>query len=169
MMNNILKWVHEKSKNTNVDIRATKLSNSNFWFYDLYNGRVINRKNSFFSIYGAEYIFEDNFIVEQPIIIQNEIGYLGIVCKIVDGMPYYYMQAKIEPGNINVVQISPTIQATKSNFTRAHGGSLPKYFDIFEKSTANNVIYDQILPEQSTRFYRKHNRNLIIKDDNLDN
>lgn len=165
MNNNIIKWIDEKNKHTNVNIEITKISNSNFWFYDLYNGRVINRKNSFFSIYGAEYIREDDFIVEQPIIIQNEIGYLGIVCKINDGMPYFYMQAKIEPGNVNVVQVSPTIQATKSNFTRTHGGSLPKHFEIFEKSNFDNVIYDQIQPEQSSRFYHKHNRNLIIKYD----
>lgn len=164
MNNNILKWINEKNLNAIVDVEISKLSNSSFWFYDLYNGRVINRKNSFFSIYGAEYICEDNFVVEQPIIIQNEIGYLGIICKIVDGMPYFYLQAKIEPGNVNVVQVSPTVQATKSNFTRTHGGSLPKYFEIFEKSTADNVIYDQIQPEQSARFYHKHNRNLIINN-----
>lgn len=73
------------------------------------------------------------------------------------------MQAKIEPGNINCVQISPTIQATKSNFLRAHGGSLPKYFEYFEHSAQYNVIYDQIQSEQSSRFFRKRNRNMIME------
>lgn len=166
-MQKILNWIENKIKATSVSITATNLSKSDFWFYDLYNGRIINRKNSFFSIYGAEYIRNGTFVMEQPIIIQNEIGYLGIIYKLIDKMPYFYMQAKIEPGNVNVVQISPTIQATKSNFTRAHGGKLPMYFEIFEQSKGSNVIYDQVQPEQTTRFYKKFNRNLLVNYDDV--
>ena len=72
------------------------------------------------------------------------------------------MQAKIEPGNVNCVQISPTIQATKSNFTRVHGGKLPTYFEFFEHSGKYEIIYDQIQSEQATRFYKKRNRNIIM-------
>ena len=43
------------------------------------------------------------------------------------------MQAKIEPGNINKIQLSPTIQATKSNFTQKHGGRKTELFGIFPK------------------------------------
>ena len=49
----------------------------------------------------------------------------GIICKKINGKLNLLMQAKIEPGNVNCVQISPTIQATKSNFTQVHGGKLP--------------------------------------------
>ena len=50
----------------------------------------------------------------------------------IDGRLYFLMQAKVEPGNVNKYQISPTIQATKSNFTRAHGGKTPLFFDYFK-------------------------------------
>jgi len=99
---------------------------------------------------------------EQPIIIQPEIGYLGIICKEIDGVLNFLMQAKIEPGNVNCVQISPTIQATKSNFTRAHGGRLPLYFSYFENASDHYIVYDQIQSEQAARFYKKRNRNIII-------
>ena len=32
------------------------------------------------------------------------------------------MQFKAEPGNINNYQLSPTVQSTKSNFTKKHKG-----------------------------------------------
>lgn len=165
----IYNWIKEKNEKTVVNIMSQDLDKDAFWFYDMYNGRIINRKNSFFSIYGSEYYLDNKFILEQPIIIQNEVGYLGILCKMVHGLPYFYLQSKIEPGNVNVVQISPTIQATKSNFTRAHGGSLPKFFNIFESSKSNSIIYDNLQTEQSTRFYKKSNRNIIMRiDDDLD-
>ena len=72
------------------------------------------------------------------------------------------MQAKVEPGNVNVIQISPTIQATKSNFTQSHGGRAPAYLDFFANAKDYNIVVDQIQSEQSSRFLRKRNRNILI-------
>ena len=54
------------------------------------------------------------------------------------------MQAKIEPGNINKIQLSPTIQATKSNFTQKHGGRKPNYLEYFLNAVDHEIIVDQI-------------------------
>lgn len=158
----LLKWIQDLNENTYVNINEKSISGDSFWFYDDYNGEVLNRKRSFFSIKGMRLFIDDQFIEEQPIIIQPEIGYLGIIGRVIDGTLHFLMQAKVEPGNINCVQISPTIQATKSNFTRVHGGKLPTYFDYFENSSKYYVIYDQIQSEQATRFYKKRNRNMVM-------
>ena len=158
----IIQWINELNKSTYVKINEKSILQDSFWFYDDYNGEVLNRKRSFFSIKGMRRFEDGEFIGEQPIIIQPEIGYLGIIAREIDGVLHFLMQAKIEPGNVNCVQISPTIQATKSNFTRAHGGKLPTYFELFEHSERYEVIYDQIQSEQATRFYKKRNRNMIM-------
>lgn len=158
----LLEWINQLNKETHVAIKECSVNDSSFWFYDDYNGEVLNRKRSFFSIKGMRRFEDGEFTGEQPVIIQPEIGYLGIICKKIDGVLNFLMQAKIEPGNVNCVQISPTIQATKSNFTRAHGGKLPTYFEFFENSHKYEVIYDQIQSEQATRFYKKRNRNMIM-------
>lgn len=75
------------------------------------------------------------------------------------------MQAKIEPGNVNKIQISPTIQATKSNFTQKHGGKKPAYIEYFLNSDRYKVLVDQIQSEQSSRFLGKRNRNIIVSVD----
>lgn len=159
----ILEWVTNLNETTKVSIKECDIDDSTFWFYDDYNGEILNRKRSFFSIKGMQKFNNDELVVEQPIINQPEIGYLGIICKEIDGVLNFLMQAKIEPGNINCVQISPTIQATKSNFTRAHGGNLPQYFEYFENSGKYNIISDQIQSEQAARFFKKRNRNMIME------
>lgn len=155
-------WINELNRTTYVSINEKSITSDSFWFYDDYNGEVLNRKRSFFSIKGMRRFEDGEFTGEQPIIIQPEIGYLGIIAREIEGVLHFLMQAKIEPGNVNCVQISPTIQATKSNFTRAHGGKLPTYFELFEHSDKYKVIYDQIQSEQATRFYKKRNRNMIM-------
>ena len=43
---------------------------------------------------------------KQPIINQPEIGFLGFITKEFNGILHFLVQAKVEPGNVNNVQIS---------------------------------------------------------------
>lgn len=161
-LNSILEWVEEKNRSLVVDISKINLSDSGFWYYDKDRGEICNRNKSFFQIKGLQQYRDSELSLEQPILIQSEIGYLGIICKMVDGVLHFLMQAKIEPGNVNKIQISPTIQATKSNFTQKHGGKKPAYLDYFLEAAPDDIIFDQIQSEQSSRFLGKRNRNIMI-------
>lgn len=161
----IKSWVSEKNNSLKVNIHKNELSDSDFWFYDERKGEIRNRNNSFFQIRGLQQYRDGELVLEQPILIQDEIGYLGIICKEIDGVLQFLMQAKIEPGNVNKIQISPTIQATKSNFTQKHGGKKPAYLDCFLNAKPENILVDQIQSEQSSRFLGKRNRNIIIMAD----
>lgn len=161
-MEQIMDWIQQRNDNLKVEISKIDFSYDGFWHYDSEDGYIRNKNNSFFQVAGYQEIIDDKIVAEQPIIIQNEIGYLGIICKMIDGRLNFLMQAKIEPGNVNVVQLSPTIQATKSNFTRQHGGKTPAYFDYFANAKKYHIVVDQLQSEQSSRFYKKRNRNIII-------
>ncbi len=165
VLSDIIAWVEEKNSSLRVDISKNALSESGFWFYDTEKGEIRNKNNSFFQIRGLQQYRDGELVLEQPILIQDEIGYLGIICKKIDGVLQFLMQAKIEPGNVNKIQISPTIQATKSNFTQKHGGKKPAYLDYFLDARPENILVDQIQSEQSSRFLGKRNRNIIIMVD----
>jgi len=160
----VLAWVDELNSTVSVEIRQTTLDKTG-WFYDVKSGQITNEKRAFFQISGiSQGLGRD--ATKQPIILQNEIGFLGILCKVFDGVLYMLVQAKIEPGNINKIQLSPTIQATKSNFMQAHGGARPKFFEYFAGASKHHVVVDQIQSEQSSRFLGKRNRNIIVLVDN---
>lgn len=158
----LLDWVEQLNRNTHVEIRKIRLSDSDTWFYDEKTGTIHNQDNSFFRISGLQ--VRENGVVteEQPILLQKEIGFLGILCQMQGGVLHFLMQGKIEPGNVNHIQISPTIQATKSNFSQRHGGRKPAYLDYFTHQEGCTVIVDQIQSEQSSRFLGKRNRNTIL-------
>ncbi len=159
----LLAWVRERNETVAVEIHKTAMQPDGFWFYDREEGRIHNKNRSFFSIAGFRQELPDGTVLEQPILLQEEIGYLGILCKEIHGIMHFLMQAKIEPGNVNKIQISPTIQATKSNFTQRHGGARPAYLKYFLNASRYEIVVDQIQSEQSSRFYRKRNRNILIR------
>lgn len=161
-------WITERNANTPVDIQRTGLKDCSPWGYDDASGCITNANGSFFQISGLRKYRknletgEREVVAEQPVLLQDEIGYLGIICHEFDGVMHFLMQAKIEPGNVNKVQVSPTIQATRSNFLQLHGGRRPAYLEYFLDSGNYEIIADQIQSEQSSRFLGKRNRNVVL-------
>ena len=68
--------------------------------------------------------------------------------------------AKIEPGNVNIIQLAPTCQATKSNLLRIHGGGNPPFSQIFADKHLQ-IIKSTLQSEQGRRFFGKQNRNIL--------
>ena len=93
--------------------------------------KISHKSGKFFSICGVKIETNWGGVWSQPIIHQPEIGILGIISKKLIIKYIFLLQAKIEPGNINKVQLSPTLQATKSNYTKVHGGKSPNYLNYF--------------------------------------
>lgn len=162
----IIAWIQERNRNVHVDVSQIEFSKLNNWNINKLTGNIEHGSGKFFTIEGVniEIIQEDHKTWSQPIINQPEIGYLGFLTKEFNGVLHFLIQAKIEPGNVNKVQLSPTIQATRSNFTKVHKGKEPAYLNYF-KERKGEVIIDQLQSEQGARFYRKRNRNIILKID----
>lgn len=158
-------WLEERRAAVGVSIRQIPLCEMRNWQRSAVSGNVIHESGRFFSIegVGVETDWGKIRYWEQPIINQPEIGYLGLMAKKFDGILHLLVQAKIEPGNINVVQISPTIQATKSNYSRVHQGARPRYLEYFNGEKPRHLLLDQLQSEQGARFLRKRNRNMIIE------
>lgn len=161
----ILAWVDRKNRETHVEIHKISMDEMQDWYYSEQEGVLRNAQGSFFQVAGFRSYDNGELSEEQPILLQPENGFLGIICKEIHGILHFLMQAKIEPGNINKIQISPTIQATKSNFTQRHGGKKPSYLDYFSGAKNYQIIYDQLQSEQSSRFLKKRNRNILIQVD----
>lgn len=164
-----LAWFRGKSENGAYAVRQIPFAELQNWQFNPATGDLEHASGKFFTVHGVS--VKTNYprdqYWEQPIIYQPEIGILGILTKTFDGIPHFLMQAKMEPGNINMVQLSPTLQATKSNYTQVHRGKLPLYFEYFRDSARGEIILDQLQSEQGARYFNKRNRNMIVavKDD----
>jgi len=160
----VVKWIRARNEEVGVAVERTRLSEMVDWSFDPTAGLIKHHKGRFFTIEGlsGRCSVDGGKIFSQPIINQAEIGFLGCLVREFEGVLHFLVQSKIEPGNINVVQLSPTLQATRSNYTQQHGGRTPKFLDMFVKPPPQSVVYDQLQSEQGSRFLRKRNRNFIV-------
>ena len=151
----IFKWIKDQKKKHLLIVKKIDLFKLEKWIFN--KKEIYHESKKFFKIVGIR--VQSNFYKQkswdQPIIFQNEIGILGIIKNIKTNK--YLLQAKAEPGNINKIQISPTVQATKSNYSRVHGGKKIPYLKYFKKKNKNFSLQT----EQAFRYFNKKNSNII--------
>jgi oxidase EvaA len=166
-LDDFLKWFERKKGEDNFVVNEIPFSKLDQWDFLENRTALVHHSGKFFRIEGIRIRtnFDGQKEWEQPIINQPEIGILGILTKVFNGTLYFLMQAKMEPGNVNGLQLSPTVQATKSNFSRVHKGKSTAYLDYFIEGSRSEVLIDQLQTEQGGRFLSKRNRNIIIRSD----
>lgn len=160
----IQNWLQGLNYQQYFDVEEIPFSGLSQWHWDAQTGNLKHNSGKFFSIRGCQVYdgLSGELLWDQPIIDQPEIGVLGILCKLIDGILYLLMQAKAEPGNINTYQISPTVQATRSNYLQVHGGKKTLYLEYFNGQEKVMVLCDQYQSEQGARFLGKRNRNILV-------
>lgn len=162
-------WFEEKNRQAVFQVKPIEFSSLQKWSFDAKTGNLGHDSGKFFSIQGLRVKTNWGEVAtwDQPIIVQPEVGILGIITKVEKNERYFLMQAKMEPGNINLLQLSPTVQATKSNYTRVHQGKLPLFLEYFLAPNKHGarILSDSLQPEQGARFFKKQNRNVILEID----
>jgi len=150
------KWFNLQKKQNKIVVKIKNLKDLNNWQFN--KNLIFHKSKKFFKIIGINVrssLTKKNW--DQPIIVQNEQGILGIIKD--KKREKYLLQAKVEPGNKNKLQLSPTVQATKSNYTRIHGGKKIPFLNFFMNKKKNFISQS----EQGYRYLFKYNNNSLIE------
>lgn len=160
-----LDWLAERRKAIRCECGILPLEELDQWRTAPGTGDLEHDSGRFFRIEGLQVSTNQGPVGEwrQPIINQPEVGVLGLLVRRVAGDCYGLVQAKMEPGNIDTVQFAPTVQATRSNYTRAHRGAATRYLEQFEGAEPGRVRVDVLQSEQGARFRGKRNRNMVVE------
>ncbi|MGW0792286.1 NDP-hexose 2,3-dehydratase family protein [Streptomyces sp. NPDC002911] len=160
-------WLDERRRANGFQVDRIPFAELEGWSFDPTTGNLAHSSGKFFTVEGLRVTSDDgdrSSEWHQPIIRQPEVGILGILVKEFDGVPHFLMQAKMEPGNRNLLQLSPTVQATRSNYTKAHKGADVRYLEHFVEGPARGrVLTDVLQSEHGSWFFRKSNRNMLVE------
>ncbi len=163
-LNENLKWFNNFKKKK-FSIKKKSLLKLKDWVFDIKKGMIYHKSNKFFTIEGFS-IRDVNREVsswDQPLV--KQVGYvggiIGLIRSNIDGIPHYLVQAKFEPGNYGLIQLSPTVQATFSNIKRVHKGKQNKLLKKFYSSHSKTIVKKPV-SEDGGRFFKKTNIHWIV-------
>ena len=166
----IKKWYKNILKKSKIKIKTIPLSQCNNWKINK-KGEMIHSSGSFFKVEGVRVInsFKREITKgwDQPIFTEPgyDGGILGLLKKSINNVPHYLINAKFEPGNYKLIQLSPTVQATFSNIKRSHGGRGVKFVEFFKNPKRNNckIIFKQWVSEEGGRLKNKRNLAILVE------
>jgi dTDP-4-dehydro-6-deoxy-alpha-D-glucopyranose 2,3-dehydratase len=156
-------WWAGRQRDGAFDVQTIPFADLDQWNFDGATGNLAHESGRFFTVEGLRVSDAGIVVSTQPILNQPEIGLLGILAKEFNGVLHFLMQAKMEPGNVNLLQLSPTVQATRSNYTRVHRGGNTRYLEYFRGAERGQVLVDVLQSEQGAWFLGKRNRNMIVR------
>lgn len=55
---------------------------------------------------------------DQPMVRSAQEGLMGFIVKKIDGIYHFLVQAKLESGNFDVVEMAPTVQCLTGNYRK---------------------------------------------------
>lgn len=165
-------WFGDQRSRNTMQVEDIPLNETRGWLADPNTGNIRHEGGDFFTVHGVRVSLSSSREVgaagwDQPILAQVGLdgGILGILMQRTHGIPHYLIEAKAEPGNYEVVQLSPTLQATFANLRRAHGGRKPRFAEFFEDPTSSGarVLYSQWLSEDGGRLHKKRNKGMLVE------
>lgn len=136
--------------NNSIPITQIPFSKCNSWKYEDF--QIVHDTKRYFSIVCFKYNGRERIMINQP-----EVGILGFILTENSLDRKWLVQNKPEPGNTNYYQLAPSVQATKSNYQRAHGGKKTIYLEYFLESKEHIINIEQ--SEQGSKFVNKFNLN----------
>jgi oxidase EvaA len=164
-------WYQRMVAENTMSFEPIALADCRQWSMCPETGSMVHDSGEFFRVDGIRIQTSPTREVvggwDQPILTQ--IGYdggiLGLMRKRFSGVPHYLVEAKAEPGNYNVVQITTTIQATFSNLKRAHQGKSTPYSEFFTDTHNNgaSIIFSIWMSEDGGRLLNKRNLTMLIE------
>jgi len=162
----IIDWLEHKRKIVQSEAKLVPIPSLKQWTYNLNDGIIQHQKGKdyFFTVEGVLIKNASGREVsewDQPIFNQKEGGFLVILCQEQGDEIKFLLHAKFEPGNINKIQLAPTIQATSSNLKQLHSGKKPRFSEYWENPNVT-IIYKASHNEEGSRFWQKSNINALI-------
>ena len=101
-------------------------------------------------------------IWNQPLIVPLQTGVFAFIIKKINNTYHFLVQAKVEPGNFDIIELAPTVQCITGSYSDS---SKVPFLNFVLNSADHKVVYDTFQSEEGGRFYKEENRNMIIEVD----
>jgi len=144
-----------------LDINKIQISVMKDWIID--RDEIYHKDRKYFKVIAAEVEIGNREVVKwwQPMIEPAQEGLCAFVCKEINGILHFAVQAKLECGNHDIIEFAPTVQCLTDNYRVTEEQSLP-FLDYVLKAGKEQILFDTYQSEEGGRFYREQNRNVIV-------
>lgn len=159
-----LSWLSSLKSKYDLWVSSYPLKDMATW--QIRSNEISRSDNKFFKVIGVQVTISSREVSSwcQPLIRPMQQGICAFIIRKVDGIYHFLVQAKLECGNFDVLELAPTVQCLTGNVAES-GTALVPFLDDVLNASESQVLYDTLQSEEGGRFYKEQNRNMIVEVD----
>ena len=98
----------------------------------------------------------------QPLVQPMQQGLCAFIIRKINGVYHFLVQAKLECGNFDVIELAPTVQCLTGN-VYAENIVKPAFAEYVLHAPKSQILFDTLQSEEGGRFFKEQNRNMIVE------
>jgi oxidase EvaA len=170
-MEGIISWITKHKAFAELDVEKIPLQTISDWNKD--DESIYHEAHKYFSVIAvrAEIGNREVHSWTQPLVKSAQEGIIAFLVKKINGVLHFLVQAKLESGNFDIIELAPTVQCLTGNYRKGESEYEVKFLDyvLDPKSKNATVRYAAFQSEEGGRFFEEQNKNMIIEvEDDFD-
>ena len=126
---------------------------------------IMHKDKKYFSVIGVNVEIGNREVIswDQPMIKPAQEGIIAFLVKEINGVYHFLVQAKLEAGNYDILELAPTVQCLTGNYrTGENEYSVPFINDVLG-ATPDRIWISTYQSEEGGRFFKEQNLNRIVE------
>jgi oxidase EvaA len=125
---------------------------------------IVRDDKKFFRIIGVNVTISNREVSSwcQPLVEPMQQGLCAFIIRKINGVYHFLVQAKLECGNFDVLELAPTVQCLTGNIPVIVEHQ-PDFYQYIINAKKEQIVFDTLQSEEGGRFYKEQNRNLIVE------
>jgi oxidase EvaA len=159
----IISWFTEFKTRYDLNVESIPLDRVQGWYKT--EDAIMHEEGRYFSVIAVSVEAENREVTHwtQPLVSPRQEGIVAFVVKKINGILHFLMQAKVEAGNFDVIEMAPTVQCLTGSYKDVAPEDRPPFLDHVIQAGAEKVRLSTLQSEEGGRFFREANRNLLIE------
>jgi oxidase EvaA len=161
----IISWITNLKATYELNVEKVPLSEIQAWLKNDYE--IYHKSKNYFSVIAVLVEIGNREVTSwtQPLVKAAQEGIIAFLIKKINGIYHFLIQAKVEAGNFDILEMAPTVQCITGNYRNASHADRPPFLDYVLSAKPEQVVHSTFQSEEGGRFYREQNKNLIIEVD----
>jgi oxidase EvaA len=161
-LDHLISWITDLKSYYELSVADVPLRNVEGWEKDDYS--IFHHERKYFSINAVEVAIGNREVQNwtQPIVESAQEGLIGFIAKRFNGVYHFLVQAKVEAGNFDILEIAPTVQCLTGNYRNGKNEYDVLFVNDVLNATPEQTIHRSMQSEEGGRFYQEQNLNIVV-------
>ena len=164
-IDDVISWITKLKTKYELNVEKIPLNSVQGWKKN--DSEIYHETRNYFSVIAVKVEIGSREVKSwtQPLVKASQEGIIAYLVKKINGIYHFLVQAKLEAGNFDILEMAPTVQCITGNFRNAPPEGRPPFLDYVLAVKPEYIRYSTLQSEEGGRFYREQNKNLIIEVD----